>query len=295
MLALRIVEIVFPLFSIAALGLIYARRFKPEMAVTNSLNMNVFVPALIFSVLIEQKPNLTEFQPLFLGCLLIMLGAGLVAWLIAQLFGFQKKTFVPPMMFKNSGNLGLPLITLTFGNAALPVATILLLTENTLHFTLGSLLLGKKGNPLKNLMSPIIVATVCALAINISAIEINSTLMRPIEMMGKVSIPLMIFSLGTRLAQANLHEWKIGFVAAVSGPVCGVLIALLIVPWLALSPMQSGALIMFGALPPAVLNFMFAERYQQQPDKVASIVILSHLFTLASLPLALAYVIPRFT
>ena len=57
---------------------------------------------------------------------------------------------------------------------------------------------------------------------------------------------------------------------------------------------QAGALLLFGVLPPAVLNFIFAERYGQEPAKVASIVIIGNLFALVSVPLALAYVLPRF-
>ncbi|MEY5098821.1 MAG: hypothetical protein RJA36_1540, partial [Pseudomonadota bacterium] len=40
--------------------------------------------------------------------------------------------------------------------------------------------------------------------------------------------------------------------------------------------------------PPAVLNFMFAERYKQEPDKVASMVLLGNVAAVVFLPLALA-------
>ena len=45
---------------------------------------------------------------------------------------------------------------------------------------------------------------------------------------------------------------------------------------------------MFGALPPAVLNYMLAERYGQEPDKVASMVLIGNLATVVFMPLALA-------
>jgi predicted permease len=50
-------------------------------------------------------------------------------------------------------------------------------------------------------------------------------------------------------------------------------------------------LFVFGALPPAVLNFLFAERYKQEPQRVASIVLIGNLAALIFLPLALAYVL----
>ena len=48
---LRITAILFPIFAIVALGYWYGRRHDPEMAVANRLNMDIFVPALVFAAL----------------------------------------------------------------------------------------------------------------------------------------------------------------------------------------------------------------------------------------------------
>jgi predicted permease len=50
-LAFRLVAILFPIFGIVAAGYFYARHHKPEMAVANRLNMDVFVPALVFAAM----------------------------------------------------------------------------------------------------------------------------------------------------------------------------------------------------------------------------------------------------
>ena len=44
---------------------------------------------------------------------------------------------------------------------------------------------------------------------------------------------------------------------------------------------QQGLLLLFGCLPPAVLNFMVAEQYQQEPGKVASIVLIGNVLAIA--------------
>ena len=54
---------------------------------------------------------------------------------------------------------------------------------------------------------------------------------------------------------------------------------------------DAAMLFVFGALPPAVLNFLFAERYRQEPQRVASIVLIGNLAALIFLPLALAWVL----
>jgi len=51
---------------------------------------------------------------------------------------------------------------------------------------------------------------------------------------------------------------------------------------------ERALLLVFGALPPAVLNYMFAERYHQEPEKVASMVLIGNVMAVVFLPLALA-------
>lgn len=51
--------------------------------------------------------------------------------------------------------------------------------------------------------------------------------------------------------------------------------------------LQQSLLLTFGALPPAVLNYLVAEKYHQEPEKVASIVMLANLGSLLVKPFAL--------
>ena len=74
-------------------------------------------------------------------------------------------------------------------------------------------------------------------------------------------------------------------------PLAGMLIAAGVVQLLGLQGREAAMLIVFGALPPAVLNFLFAERYQQEPQRVASIVLIGNIAALIFLPLALALVL----
>ncbi|MFY9721282.1 MAG: AEC family transporter, partial [Azonexus sp.] len=68
-------------------------------------------------------------------------------------------------------------------------------------------------------------------------------------------------------------------------------IAVGIIQLLGLQGREAAMLLVFGALPPAVLNFLFAERYRQEPERVASIVLIGNLAALIFLPLALALVL----
>ena len=137
-LSFRLLAILFPIFGIVAAGYFYGRKHKPEMAVANRLNMDVFVPALVFAAMAGKSFDLAAYAPLALGGFLVLATCGLLAWPIARLAGIQPKTLVPPMLFNNSGNIGLPLAVLAWGENALPAAVILFMVENTLHFSFGA-------------------------------------------------------------------------------------------------------------------------------------------------------------
>jgi hypothetical protein len=294
MLALRILEIIFPLLAIAGIGFLYGRRHRPEMDVANRLNMEIFVPALIFSALSARSFDVPTYGPVAFAALLVVLGSGLLAWPLVRLSPFRVKTFVPPLMFSNAGNMGLPLMLLAFGEAGLPAALVVFLVENFLHFTVGIYILDQRARLVAVFRQPIVIAGLLGVAVSFSGLQLNATVALPIEMLGRVSIPLMLFSLGVRLSTADLGEWRIGLAAALAAPVTGVALALVVVALLGLQGALAGVVILFGALPPAVLNYIISEKYQQEPAKVASIVIIGNLFALVSIPLTLAYVLPRY-
>lgn len=292
---MRILEIVFPIFAVIIAGLAYGHRYKPDMAVLNRINVDVLLPCLMFSVLTQLDTGTGNYLYLALGAFIIVLGAGLLGIPIARLCGVKAKTLCPPIMFSNAGNMGLPLMVLAFGEAALPAAIIVFVVENTSHFLLGTWILSPRTHLLKIILMPLILVNIIALSLNFAGINIHPTLMLPIEMLGRACVPLLLFSLGVRLIDVDLSEWKIGALVAILSPLIGIGIALLIMPWLELSRLEQGVLFMFGALPPAVLNFMFAERYGQEPARVASMVLIGNAVSVLTVSAALAYALPRFT
>lgn len=90
-----------------------------------------------------------------------------------------------------------------------------------------------------------------------------------------------------RLTEASLKEWRIGLWGGLARPLLALLVAALIIPWLGLPPMQQNLLLISAALPPAVINFLLAEQYAQEPEKMASILFLGHLASLIVMPIAL--------
>ncbi len=290
-LTFRLLAILFPIFAIVAAGFFYGRKHKPEMAVANRLNMDVFVPALVFAAMAGKAIDLGAFAPLALGAFLVLATCGLLAWPIAKLCGVQPKTLVPPMLFNNSGNIGLPLAVLAWGEQALPAAVILFMVENTLHFSFGARLLDPNTRIVTLWRIPVVFAAIAGLTVALLKLPIWQPAVIAIKMLGDVSVPLLLFSLGVRMTDVNFSEWKLAVGSAVLRPLAGMAIAWAVIQLLGLAGRDAAMLLVFGALPPAVLNFLFAERYKQEPQRVASIVLIGNLAALVFLPLALVLVL----
>jgi predicted permease len=288
----RIFLTVFPLVAIVSVGYFYAKKRTIDMRSANAANIDIFIPALLFSVLSAESFDFLAYSYLAMGAAFVVLVSGLLLFPVCAVLGINKKTFLPPMMFNNSGNLGLPLVVLAFGEQALPAAVVLFIVENSLHFTVGAYILNRKTNPLELIKMPIIVATFLGLLWSYYSLPVSPAIRTTIDMLGQISIPLMLFALGVRMTGVNFTHWKISLLGAVLCPLSGLLSALLLLQFIALEPVQVSYLLLFSVLPPALLNYMIAERYQQSPEQVAAIVLIGNMASLLIVPVVLFFILP---
>jgi len=287
----QIIGIIFPVVAIVLVGYFYASKFQPNMDSANIINLNIFLPALMFSVLSRESFQIQNYQLLAFSSVIIILGSGIIAWIIAKVLDINIKTFVPPMMFNNTGNVGLPIAVLAFGEIALGAAVVLFAIEMLLHFTFGAYILSKNSNFLPVFRSPILIATLAGIGINLIDLELWLPATQMIDLLGQAAIPLLLFTLGTRLIVINFNDWKIGILGAILCPISGLVMVLILVQFFDFETLHYQQIILFSVLPPAVLNHVMAEKYQQQPETVASIVMIGNIGSLFVLPIALYYVL----
>ena len=246
------------------------------MAAVNQATLFVFLPALVFDVMAAEDFRIIEYHWLALGGLTVVLGSGLIAGPFAW-FGRQNwRCFLPTMMFNNCGNLGLPLAALAFGETGLQGMVLLLLVSNLLHFTLGVWMFGGAVSLAGLLMSPVNLATMAGLLVNFLRIDIAPLVLAPISMLGSMVIPIMLFSLGVRMVNINKTHLTDGLLGAFVCPLSGLVPALIAIWLLPLESEQLGLLLLFAGLPPAALNYLLAEQYRQDPDTVASLVLVGN-------------------
>ncbi len=287
----QIFSIIFPVVAIVLVGYFYASKYQPNMDTANSINMNIFLPALMFSVLSKESFHIQNYQMLALSGVMVVLGSGVIAWTVAKTLNINIKTFVPPMMFNNTGNIGLPIAVLAFGEIALGAAVVLFAIEMLLHFTFGAYILSKNTNFISIFKSPILIATLLGLVVNLIDFQFWNPMSQMLDLLGDAALPLLLFTLGTRLIGINYSDWKLGALGSILCPLSGLIVMLLIIQFVELEHLHYQQLILFAVLPPAVLNHMMAEKYNQQPETVASIVMIGNVGSLIVLPLALYFIL----
>jgi len=287
----QIFGIIFPVVAVVLVGYFYAGKFQPNMDSANTININIFLPALMFSVLSKESFQIQNYQILALSGVIVILGSGVIAWIVAKALSINIKTFVPPMMFNNSGNVGLPIAVLAFGEVALGAAAVLFVIEMLLHFTFGAYILSRSSNFMSIFRSPILIATLAGLSVNLIDFQLWLPVRQMIDLLGQAAIPLLLFTLGTRLIGINFGDWKLGVLGAILCPLSGLIVMLAIIQFVKLEHLHYQQLILFAVLPPAVLNHMMAEKYHQQPETVASIVMIGNVGSLMALPIALYFVL----
>jgi len=292
----RIAGIIFPVFIIIGVGYAYGKwrgeAVKSDMSAVNRISMEVLCPLLVFSALAAKDFDVAHNGKLIFAGIAISLGSGLLAWPVARLLGYDVRSFVPPMMYNNCGNMGLPLAVLAFGNVGLPAAVALFMASNLVYFSIGIKIIetGRQGKPasiLKFMASPMMLAMIIGMGFAITHISLPQPLFQALKMLGEACIPLMLFALGVRMLDVNFRSWHIGLVGAIVCPLAGLIVAWMLDSVLQLSPLQRGQMYLFASLPPAVFCFMVAEQYQQEPDKVASIVLLGNLGAVVFVPAGL--------
>lgn len=286
----QILSTMLPVFLIAGCGALYGRFRTPDIQGLNVLNMELFVPMLVFAVLADQQAPLQEYGGLALAGTVVVLGSGIILFPLAKVLKLNLKTFLPPMMFNNTGNMGIPLLVLAFGEQALPAAIVLFIVEMLLHFSVGLHILDPHTSLIRRLRLPIVFASIAGLVVNLSGVALPDWLLETLTMLGEVCIPLMLFALGVRMLDVDFSDWKLGMLGAIACPASGLILAWPMIALLDLPGMQVASLWVFAALPPAVLNYMVAEQYRQEPHKVASLVLLGNLGSLVIMPIVLGLV-----
>lgn len=275
-------------FGLVGVATLYARRFRFDTRVTMRIGMDLFIPCLAFSALMDSDIQAAEFATAA-GATLIQIASGLsIGWIGLRLLGLgDKRELLMPIAFVNSANLPFPLLLANFGASGLSRGVLCYTATNLMIFSVGLFLLHGGGRTREAFKEPALWATVLAGLLRILQVEVPETAMRVFRLAGMAAIPLMLVLFGDSLARTRLTAWKPAAAATLLRYLSGGVALALTLTLLQPEGMLRKVLILYALLPPAVVNVVLTQKAGRDDQAVASAVLMATVVSVALIPLLL--------
>lgn len=286
MILLQLIDIVVPVFLVVGVGYAWARLGRGfDNAFVTQLVMYVGTPCLLVATFDAVRPDPDAFSRMALASLAAFVGMGLTAWAALAALRLPARDFLPALTFPNTGNLGLPLVLFAFGEAGLAFAIVVFAFSAVGHFTVGISVARGAVRPRELLTLPILPALVLGFTLVVLDLHLPPVLGRAVDLLGNLTIPLMLLALGVSLARLPLRGFARALLLSALRIGIGTAFGFGMAIAFDLGPTATGALVLQCAMPVAVYSYLFAERYGRASGEVAGAVIVSTLLTLVTAPL----------
>ena len=288
-LALTVLEITAPVFVLAAIGYAWVRlgvEYKVDFV--TRLAMTLSVPCLIFTALMKTQIEPAALTALSLATVAAYGAVTLAMVVLARLAGLDMRAYVAPLIFGNTGNLGLPLALFAFGETGLGYAVVVFAIMAIWSFTFGIWLVAGRGAFGKVLREPLLWSTLLGGLFLWQGWETPRVLTRTLELIGQMAIPLMLITLGVAVARLTPGRISQAVVLSVAKLVVCVALAWAVGLWFELDKIAFGVLVLQIGTPVAVTSYLLAEKYGADAQAVAGLVVVSTVLSVFALPAMLA-------
>ncbi|PSN19335.1 transporter, partial [filamentous cyanobacterium CCP5] len=257
------------------------------------LNIYVLLPALVLSGIYDTTLNLSSALGIVAGFLINTALLFALAVGCARVLKFsveRRKSLIATTVFANVGNLGLPFVLFTLGEAGFERAIVYLVASALAIASVFPIVL--KGEGLRSglaftLKLPVLWATLAGLIMQWIAWYPPQSLSRGIELLSDAAIPIALLTLGIQLAQTRLafgwHELFGSGLRLIASP----LLAYGVGSGLGLTGLDLQVLVVQAAMPVAVNSLIWVMELGGNREQVAKTIVLSTVMSMVTLPLIL--------
>jgi len=287
----EIADIVLPVFVIIAGGFVFGKIKRIDISPVNDLILYAGAPCLVLSSFSQSAVNLALVGKVFgfLACASALWVAA--AFFLSKAMRVSRSVYAPTLVFANMGNMGLPLVLFAFGQEGFQIAVVCMVALALLHYTVGVVLVSPGGkNAFYEIFKlPMIYAALAGIWINAVDYEAPLFIARAVKLLGDIAVPGMIFTLGYRLSEISISGVWLSAVFGVLRVALGFFTAILLVRLFNFSPLAEKVLILQCAMPTAMTCLVLAEKYNAEPEKVASVIAVGTAVSLFVLPTVVWY------
>lgn len=284
---LSAIVLMLPLLFCVGIGVYWGKRDLPfGGSFITTLVTSVTTPALVFHTFVTTRLDDRALADVAAATVLALLLCALAGALLLKVLKLPVRTLLPTAFLPNAGNLGLPMSQLAFGDAGLSVAVAFFAVNSFIMHTVAVRLLPGV-NTRGSWKSPILLASLAAVGMRVAHVPVPDWLIETARMLGAVTVPLMLLSLGHALALIPSGGVRDGAKVAAIRLITGLAVGLFVVWALDLEAVLAGALTLQMAMPCAVVSYMYARRYTDLGDTAAGAVLVLTVVFLLLAPLML--------
>ncbi|MCW8915267.1 MAG: AEC family transporter [Magnetovibrio sp.] len=287
-----LIAIIAPVLICAAIGYGWAKMGRPyNTEMVTHLVSTIGVPCLVFTTLVNVNIDMNALAKMAGASVAALVVMGSVGFVFLRTWGQSVPAFLPSLVFPNTGNMGLPLALLAFGDEGMALAVAYFTVCIIFQFTAGVAVSTGSTSATALLRVPTIYAMILALAFKISGTVVPDWAGNTVEILSGFTIPLMLITLGISLQQLKIGDMGKSLTIALMRMGMGFAVALILAEVLDFEGAMKGVLILQSTLPVAVFNYLFAARYDTEPEAVAGSVVLSTVISFATLPALMWFVL----
>lgn len=284
--------VIAPILAGAGIGYAWARLgLEYPVEFVTRIVMNIAAPCLVIAAFNDTAIGLEHLGRIALAAFLVLLVMLALGTVVIRASRLPMQTFLPPVLFGNIGNVGLPLCLFAFGQTGLEMALVFFLVVFTTQMSLGMLFVAGRARFGELLRQPILWSSLAALVLVLTEATLPAWLGNTTRLLGDLTIPLMLITLGVSLARLKVREWRhslsFSFLRVAGGFGAGWAVAEI----LGLQGAERGVVILQAAMPVAVFNYLLALKFDRNPGEVAGTVVLSTVISFLTLPFMLLLVI----
>jgi predicted permease len=265
-------------------------RLPFDRKMIGGLVQNVGYPTLVISHLSEGHIALTSFVAMAGAAAAALAVFVAAAAIFLRLVRLPLRAFLAPMSLSNVGNVGLPVAALAFGSAGLAYSFAFLVVVLLGIFTYGTWVPRGEVSIREALTSPVLYAIAIALVLLGTGAHLPAPLHSAFSILGGLSIPLMLLTLGNTLATLSIAAIGRGAMLAIFHLVMVAAAGFGLAALFGFTGTERGVFILMCMMPVSVATYLFVELYtpEQAPD-AASLILVSTLLTVFALPVVMTY------
>jgi len=289
---LNILAVIAPVFLCALLGYGWVKKgLAFDTPFVTRLVMEVGAPCLIFSTFMEISVDMAAFKQMALASLLAMIVFAIIAGIVLRLAKLDQRTWLPGQIFPNTGNMGMPLCLLAFGNEGLSLGMTYFMVSTLFALTLGMMISSGKLSVRELLRNPIFYSVIVTTGCLFTGLRPPQWIENTSKLLGNFTIPLMLIAMGVSLARFEITSVRRSLALSLLRLGMGFAVGVVLAQLLGLSGVARGIMILQSSMPVAVFSYLFAVRFNRSPEEVAGTVVISTLLSFAMLPALLWYVL----